>query len=144
MKTYPKILGYLGVLPFLLCLLGLMFFNAHPVMGKIFIVFQISYSSMIVSFLGGVHWPLALKNDDKFRLTLCMAPTVISIFVLLYAFLINPVHTLLVWAMLFFGVYILDKKYADESGWNNEYLIFRRNITLVVTAILLITFGVSI
>lgn len=144
MSTYPKILGYLGVLPFIIFLMGAVFFKSAPMMGNLFIAFQIFYASIILSFVSGVHWPLALKNDDNIRLSYCMIPTIISLFLMGFVFIGVFIYPLLAMVIMFTGVYMLDKKYADQSGWGKDYLTFRRNVTLIVCAILLISFGISV
>lgn len=143
MSTYPKILGYLGVLPFIIFLMGAVFFKSAPMMGNLFIAFQIFYASIILSFVSGVHWPLALKDNDNLRLSFSMVPTVVGLFVMSFVFLGVFVYPLLMMAGMFIAVYFFDKKYAQQSGWDKHYMAFRLRTTLIVTAILLITFGVT-
>jgi hypothetical protein len=87
MKPLPTVLTLTGILPFIMATYSL-------VMGKPFhptvsVVMLVTYSAVILSFLGGIHWGLALKIMDD-------APTsAVRLFVL------SVVPALAAWALLF-------------------------------------------
>jgi len=140
MKKFPQILGYLGALPFLVLALGLSYIEGDLVTLKLLAVLQLTYAGLIVSFLGGVHWPEALKNRDNIRLSLCMLPTVIGFGLMGWGFTHDPAHALLGFIALFWFIFFMDKKYYDGRVYPDGYLGFRFNLTLLVTALLLFSY----
>ena len=54
------LLGSLGYLPFLLC--GLLAMGDNPIRGTQGMIGLIAYGAVILSFLGAVHWGLALTD----------------------------------------------------------------------------------
>ena len=54
-------LGYAGLLPFLLMMLGV--WSADPGWISDFVKGQLAYAMVILSFLGGVHWGVALLSS---------------------------------------------------------------------------------
>ncbi len=76
-----RLLGFLGLLPFILLAL-LLHFSPEPEL-KIFIGRSlISYAAVIISFLGGVRWGLALHAEtvasQTMHFTLAVFPSIIA------------------------------------------------------------------
>jgi len=58
----PAMLGYAGLLPFVFLSLGLWFVPEAYVQG--FNSALLSYASIILAFMGAVHWGLAMQQDQ--------------------------------------------------------------------------------
>lgn len=144
MDRFPKFLGYAGALPFMLCLAGLIYFDEDLIRTKFFNVLQICYAGMIVSFLVGTHWPAAVKDKDNIRLSLSMVPTIVSAILLFYGFSIDPLYPILVMIPLFWFVYAMDHFYVTALDMSIAYKAFRLNITILVSILLLASFGFSL
>jgi len=140
MKKFPQVLGYAGALPFLGLALGLSIIQDDIITIKLLTVLQLTYASLILSFLGGVHWPEALKERDNIRLLLCMMPTIIGFGLMIWGVTHDPVQPLLGAILLFWFVFIVDKKYYDGRTYPDGYLPFRFNLTLLVTALLFFSY----
>lgn len=144
MTLYPKILGYLGALPFVVIAFALIVFHDDTVRTSFFAVLQLCYASMILSFLGGVHWPYAVAGRDNLRLTLSMIPTIICAALLYIGFSFNPFYPLLGVASLFWFVFALDKKYYDMLVLPDGYLSYRRTLTMIVSGLLVLSYCLAI
>ena len=86
------------------------------------------YSAVILSFLGGIHWGLAMRDGiDKIqgRLVICMAPPLVAWIAV--AFL----PTLLTLVVLAF-FYIIWLRYDIKAVSDDWYVKMRRPITFVV------------
>lgn len=86
------------------------------------------YSAVILSFLGGTHWGLAMRDGiDKVqgRLIICMAPSLIAWIAV--AFL--PTLVALVVLALFYMVWL---RYDVKAVTDDWYVKMRRPITFVV------------
>ncbi|MBP0049541.1 DUF3429 domain-containing protein [Marinobacterium sp. AK62] len=67
-------LGYAGLIPFVGLTLGM---GLHPLTPVAFV----TYSAVILSFLGGIHWGVALSRPEwssAVRLCLCMLPSLLG------------------------------------------------------------------
>ncbi|MCP4235953.1 MAG: DUF3429 domain-containing protein, partial [Aestuariibacter sp.] len=62
MKLQAKLLGYAGLIPFLLLNLALLF-DAYPT-SLIYILFT-QYSAVLLSFFGGIHWYDAISSNKS-------------------------------------------------------------------------------
>ncbi|MDX2218791.1 MAG: DUF3429 domain-containing protein [Burkholderiales bacterium] len=87
MKPLPALLVLTGALPFLSATLSLV--AGGPFHQTIAVVMLVTYAAVILSFLGGIHWGLALKIMDS-------APTSAS-----RLFVLSVLPALAAWAVLF-------------------------------------------
>lgn len=140
MKKFPQVLGYAGALPFLGLALAISGVENDGVSLKLFAVLQLIYAALILSFLGGVHWPEALKERDNLRLCLAMVPTILGFGLLIWGVTHDPIQPLLGAILLFWFVFVMDKKYYDGRTYPDGYLPFRFNLTLLVTALLFFSY----
>jgi hypothetical protein len=90
-KRIAAALTYAGVLPFLCCALLLLFAPAMGLGGFRQLALQAltTYAAVIVSFLGGIQWGVALATNEQ------QPQTARSLW------LLSVVPSLLAWAMLF-------------------------------------------
>lgn len=133
------ILGYAGALPFILC--SALLFTEHGQAFAYNIGFiQIAYGGFVASFLAGVHWCQALKSNNMPQMIFSMIPTILFLIFLIMA-LLTPLMqaALLASALVFAMLYVIDTGILDITNFPARYMIFRRNITLIVIACFLIS-----
>jgi len=136
MTRLPVYFGYAGTVPFILIML--MSFFAED--NQMFSFLQMSYGTMILSFLGGVHWGQAIPTGNNKQLTFSMMPTIVCLALMLWVFLIDPFLPLLIMAGLFWAVYYADKKLMPPDYIPEGYFKYRLNLTIIVSSALLLTF----
>ena len=131
-------LGYAGLLPFLLMMLGA--WSADPTWLADFVKGQLAYAMVILSFLGGVHWGVVLLSHDL--------PEDVSRKALMWG--VTP--SLIAWsATLFsgFGFAVMmagfiaalpvDKQLYPIYGMPDWMLPLRKRLTMVVVGAILLT-----
>ena len=139
-----KIYGYAGIIPFVLFLAGLMVFSNDTPRTLYLDMMLLCYSGLILSFLAGAHWPMAVKGRDNIRLSLSMAPTVICILLIYMGLTYTPLWPLLAVFVLFWHQYLIDRKYYSLLDFADGYLAFRLRITSIVSGLVLVSFLVSL
>lgn len=148
MKRLPfyQKLGYLGALPFILCTLGLLVFG-DDYLRNFFMLTQMAYGGMILSFLGGIHWAHALPKDDKHQMGIAMLPTIFGLALFILPVILK-VYTISLFGMAigFLVLLVMDKRHLNADQLPSGYLMFRRKISLIVFICLalsvgLVTFG---
>lgn len=137
MNKLPVYLGYLAVLPFFLFLF-LSFFTGEVLDKKAVALLQLSYSVMILSFLGGVHWGQALPRNHNAQLTFSVMPTIACMGLMIWTIFIGAVFPLFAAGMLFWAVYRADKKYMPTEHIPEGYFQYRKLLTIIVSACLYI------
>jgi len=91
------------------------------------VTYFLPYSAVILSFLGGIHWGVALQDDrwsNSWRLCLCMLPSLLG-----WVALLLPVA--LAFALLFVA-YALWWGYDYSQVKNGDYRQLRRCLSIVV------------
>ncbi|MGB8714438.1 MAG: DUF3429 domain-containing protein [Onishia taeanensis] len=133
-RRLPVMLGLAGLLPFLAAALGAWWAPPAwqgPVLGAFFY-----YSAVILSFLGGIHWGLAMGRDAptsaafRGRVLLSMAPSLIAWPALLWGGL--PGALLLM--LGFIAVRGYEASAAGVAGLPDWYRELRNVLTVVVVA----------
>lgn len=74
-------LGLAGLIPFWACTLGLALFPGAGVAPETLLRAQVAYGAVILTFLGGVHWGVALRQTDApswLRLAWGVTPSLIG------------------------------------------------------------------
>ncbi len=122
-------LGYAGLIPFVgLSALDIVSGN------EFFAGLLLLYSLLIASFLGGVHWPVALQKGNLRQLYLAMLPTLISFALSAAGLWLSPVFIFAGFILLFWGLYAMDYLFLRDACLPFEgYLRFRLILTGVVT-----------
>ncbi len=145
-----KIFGYAGAMPFLL-LSGLAcYFDVLKVTDVATLIVQIlvAYAAIILSFLGGIHWPFAIqprgaRSQGKLfgrQLSNSMLPSIFGFMAVILSLSGMADIALLCCAGLFWMVYIIDQTFLSKADFPEGYFAFRRNITAIVTIALLATY----
>ncbi len=134
MKDLPHYqkLGYVGILPFLICVIGLLVVEV-PLLRNVFILTQMAYGGMILSFLGGVHWAHALPKKNERQMMMAMVPTIFGLLLFILPVVLQ-VYSLSLFGMAigFLALFIMDKRYLNADQLPSGYILFRRKITMIV------------
>jgi hypothetical protein len=132
-QRYPltalsKILGFTGLIPFLLC--PLFVFMGLPENAIVYHIFCL-YSAVILSFLGGTVWGASLQRSR--------APQALTIFSVIYPLLAwvcllwNALQvTLSLFILAYVHLWILEKKAYDWEQLPYGYKAFRTTLTTIV------------
>lgn len=140
-QAFAQRLGLAGLIPFLLpalaALLG--FYSAAATL-----VFA-HYSAIILSFLGGVHWGIAMSTSasSKRQLGWSMLPSVLAISALLLSWFIDITATLALLALghLFWLNY--ERRQFEQQPSADWYIELRRQLTFTVVALHVILIIIS-
>lgn len=134
-------LGFLGLLPFLAFTLG----GLLDLQAEASIRLFVSYSAIILSFLGGVHWGLAmLRNDAPTReLHWSMLPSLLGIAVFVAAHWSPSLVLLCILAVGHLFWLKFEKRHLqhEDYAW---YLELRGRLTFTVVALHVILVIISI
>lgn len=122
-------LGWLGLLPFLAGAAGAWLLD-EPRRGAALFMLA-AYAALILSFLGAVHWGLAIANStrDPTR-TLCAS--VLPALIGWVALSLPAGGALLISALGFVGVHVLDLRAVAAAHAPRWYLRLRTPLTLAV------------
>jgi len=123
-------LGYLGIIPFLFCAINLLIdwplFNGFAL--QVFVI----YSAVILSYLGGIRWGLALAqpSTSQWSLVLAVLPSFAALGSLLLA---TPIMQLSALMIFFAAQGLLDQLYP-ATGMPSWMIKLRLRLTLLVIA----------
>lgn len=138
-----KTLGYLGLVPFLLCLLALFFFDDSKIIALITkaIIF---YSAIIITFVSAVHWGIVLQAVDGTHLPKLL--------------IISILPSLIAWGLLFvpekyalagfFFCFIVWQQYEahiqQDLNFPDWYLLLRKHLSYAVAGLILLIWLVNL
>lgn len=126
----PKLLGYLGLIPFILST-GLLFFDRHN--SDMWQHFLLSYGAVILTFVGALHWSFAMAlpglsiKQQRVSFIWSVIPSLIA----WVSLSIPPVQAFIIISVFFGTALLRDKQlsfYADLPEW---YMPLRINLTTV-------------
>jgi hypothetical protein len=138
MTKLPVYFGYGGAVPFVLFML-LTFVAKDQSDLQIISFIQLSYGAMILSFLGGIHWGQAVPSNNKKQMSFAMVPTVACFLLMIWTFILDPILPLIAMASLFWLVFSADKKLMPLEFIPDGYFEFRKKLTIIVSATLVIS-----
>lgn len=133
----PRLLGYLGLLPFIAPTIFL-FIDSHHT--ALLINVLVSYGAVILSFLGALYWAFAMVIKDltiKHRNTMLVWSVIPSILAWI-AMLIPPLYGLAALTIFFVIVFLIDGRLSKLAHLPAWYLTMRLRLTVVVTFCLII------
>lgn len=143
--SHAKALGFLGAIPFIA--LSTPIVDQFPVISSLtgipltdFGKLQVSYGATILSFLGGVHWGLAMTTLTPLKFT--AERYIWSVCPCLAAFptMILPVQqAAAIQAALVGLVYMTDRSWAGRGGLPGWYMRLRGPLSLVAGTSLALT-----
>ncbi len=140
------LLGVAGLIPFLAC--GLFAVSVAGPLANTWLLALIFYGAVVLSFLGGVHWGLALAapepdptlgdaaRHDRLRFGLGVLPSLIGWAALLSTVLIAPELALAVLIAGFCAAVVTETRLARSELLPGGYLWLRWALSVVVVAVL--------
>ena len=140
LNTTAEIVSYAGVVPFVLCLLGVALLPSYG-QRELAQRIAIAYGAVVLAFIGAVHWGLALAGRMTWRpvrVAGCIVPA-----------LLGAAGTLLggqrglALLVVGFGVFWLYEHRSVGAELPAAYLSLRRNLSLVVCTLLALTMILS-
>ena len=140
LNTTAEVVSYAGVVPFVLCLLGVALLPNYG-LRELAQRIAISYGAVVLAFVGAVHWGLALAGYMAWR-PVRIAGSVLPALVGAAAPLIGGQRGLAL-LVVGFGVFWLYEHRSVGAELPAPYLSLRRNLSLVVCTLLAITMIVS-
>ena len=132
-ESTAKTLGYAGLIPFVIFSAGS--WTALPYISDSTQIL-IAYAAIILSFMGAIHWGIAISNADKHR----SKSLVVSIVPALVAWLALLLPEIFALAILFVGFILLityDLAVAKSQVLPDWYISMRIRLTLIVTLCLI-------
>ena len=128
-------LGFAGLIPFYVCAIALWVTASGPIANTAWLAL-LAYAAVIASFMGAVHWGLALHGLDTGGLTppVLRQPgfSVVPALVAWLALLSPAPWVLVVLIILFPLIYLQDKRAAARGLAPDWYLDLRRPLTVLV------------
>ena len=140
LNTTAEVVSYAGVVPFVLCLLGVALLPNYG-LRELAQRIAISYGAVVLAFVGAVHWGLALAGHMAWR-PVRIAGSVLPALIGAAAPLIGGQRGLAL-LVVGFGVFWLYEHRSVGAELPAPYLSLRRNLSLVVCTLLAITMIVS-
>lgn len=133
LQQLARLLGFAGLVPFIVFSAGA--WTTLPIMQNAHFVL-LTYAAVILSFMGAVHWGLAMSGNDtrsKFQLGASVLPALLGWLALLIPMLYG--YVLLV--VCFTGLLMADKLASSKGLVPDWYLPMRIRLTSVVVLCLL-------
>ena len=138
MPRQATILGYLGLIPFILLMLHAAFELTLLNSMQVSMAF-IQYSAIILSFFGGVHWYQAITEPkNPHQLYVAMLPSIIGWLALL---IFNIKITLFVLSVSYLLILMYDKYYLSLP---KNMVISYTKMRLILTTVVIFTHLVMI
>jgi hypothetical protein len=140
LNTIAEIVSYAGVAPFVFCLLGVAMLPAYGEREMAQRI-AISYGAVVLAFVGAVHWGLALAGRiawSPLRIGGAVVPALLGV----TATLLGGQRGLAL-LVVGFGLFWLYEHRSVGAELPAAYVSLRRNLSLVVCALLAFTMILS-
>ena len=137
-KRLSHLLGFAGLLPFFLLMLGTCI--ADTLWMAYFIRGQLAYGMVILAFLGGIHWGAAMictelsLSDTKQALLWGVTPSLIAWSATLFGG-----FGFAVLMAGFIAAWLMDRRLYSRYGMPEWLIVLRLRLTLTVIVLLLAT-----
>lgn len=134
----PKVLGYLGLIPFIVPTFFLFYDYHHLDMWRHFLT---TYAAVILSFLGALHWAYAMASYElsqpqkNGRFIWSVIPSIAA----WIALSIPQLYSLSLLALFFVICLINDRALAKMTVLPDWFMTLRHNLTIVAAGCLMIT-----
>ena len=128
-ENTAKTLGYAGLMPFVVFSIGCWIPLPYVVNAPGIII---AYGAVILSFMGAVHWGVAMVNTDQQRGSYILASVIPAL--LAWPALLLP-HSLALALLLagFIGLYVYDRSVEKAQLLPGWYIPMRTRLTTIVT-----------
>lgn len=120
--------GYSGLIPFIL--LTLLIVSGFSFADLARTLFD-GYSAVILSFMAGIYWPVAIKEEGPANPRRLMSASICLALWSWLALLLPETAKALAFAVGFIFLYGIDR-YVLGDIWTNMYLQMRSHLTIVV------------
>lgn len=127
-EPLAKTLGYSGLIPFIIFSFGV--WTGLPMVDNPHLPL-LTYAAIILSFMGAIHWGLAMVKEDSLSTTqlgLSVVPALLG----WLALLIPPLSGYGLLILSFIGLYLADKYICGKGLLPEWYLLMRFVLTLIV------------
>ena len=132
--------GYIGFLPF--AVFSLLPWIIGGEISKSFIIFQLGYGSIIISFLGGFAWGWRdNQKNQKLNLSIGIGFSLSGCLILLLTYFNLILLSLITSITSFYLFYVFEKSTEDFQKKDIDYQKFRKILTLLVCISFLISAG---
>ncbi len=129
-ETLAQWYGYAGLMPFIL--LALVIVSGAGLTEPARVLFD-AYSAIILSFMAGIYWPIALREEGPASpvriLSACVSLALWGWFALMFPEMLRAAS----FVVAFIILYGIDR-YVLEDRWTTTYLRMRMHLTAVVVA----------
>lgn len=126
-------LGYAGLVPFAACVLGVALLDGEP--RELALRALIAYGAVILSFLGAVHWGVALLRAGP-ATTRTLFAGVLPSLAAWVALLLPPRFALTLLVVCFGMFWLYEHRVLGEAVLPPSYLRLRRYLTVAVCSLL--------
>lgn len=134
-QTGAKILGYAGLIPFVVFAVGS--WVSLPYVDDATAIL-LSYAAVILSFMGAIHWGLAMANQHD-RGTHYFIASVIPALLAWFALLLSQPLALALLLLGFVGLLVYDKRVEKPQHLPDWYIPMRLRLTFVVALCLAVS-----
>jgi ATP/ADP translocase len=139
MTSLSRVLALSGTVPFLGCAVApLAGFAVLPLVGDP-VAAALAWSLAILSFMAGVHWGQYLAGGPTISINLFFTSVVVAIAGWLTFLLLAPQVALLIFALLFLVLLLVDRRLMKTKHIGPAYWKTRLWATLIVIGALLVT-----
>jgi hypothetical protein len=140
LDTTAELVSYAGVAPFVLCLLGVGLLPSYE-QRELAQRIAIAYGAVVLAFAGAVHWGLALAGQLEWR-PVRIAGAVLPAVLGVAAVVVGGQRGLALLVIGFGGFWLYEHRNV-AAELPAPYINLRRNLSLVVCALLAVTMILS-
>jgi hypothetical protein len=122
--------GYSGLIPFVILTLVIMSGMGYADPARLLFDW---YSAVILAFMAGVYWPLAIREEGPVNPKRLMSASIIIALWSWFALILPETGRAVAFAVGYIFLYGVDSYVLDDL-WTTLYLLMRSHLTLVVVA----------
>ena len=127
-ESTAKLLGYAGLIPFITFSIGC--WVPLPYVTDALSVL-IAYAAVILSFMGAIHWGVAMSATGK-KHSQHLVISIVPALAAWIALITSAIPALTILLLGFIALYLYDSAVAESQDLPAWYIPMRRNLTIVV------------
>lgn len=131
-----QFLAWLGAIPFIIALL-VSFSTVRLQYWAIIVVLMSTFSALIVTYIAGSHWGLAMQVPDKVSKKFIISSHLLTLFAWIGILFPSWLVSWCVLLICFWAVLAIDYRFMQLGCMTKNYLKMRLQITTVVSVCLL-------
>ncbi len=120
-----QILGYMGLLPFMVCIAISLFIPEHQWIAKEGFVY---YSAIILSFVAGTLW----RMDNQVKMGKQQVISNLFSLVAFFSLFLEPWPAIAVLATSYFIIFLFERYFTQDKTRDKKYLFMRFWLTTIV------------